>query len=458
MGSEAPYAQLSGLTSHHAPTKPGPSDDEGQTVTLSGTGPAEPPLQIAYLLTHYPRVALTFISGEIDAMEARGIGILPIAVNEPGRDDLKSEDALGRHARSIYLKASPARLLGSFLGALARHPLAMLGLIWLAVRSSRADLNIMVRRLVHLAYAAATARECERRGIRHLHAHFGQMPATIAWFACELLNRGGRTRASWSFTIHGFQDFVEDTVARLDLKAASASFVVCISDFTRSQLDRVSDPRYWDRYHVVRCGIDLTAFPFRGQRAARVVPRIVTVGRLSPEKGHLVLLRAVKVLKDQGVDVEVQIVGAGPFETAIRAEQDRLGIADRVIFEGEQPPEIVSSLLAEADMFCLPSFSEGLPVSIMEAMAIGVPVVTTWISGIPELAVNEVTALTVPASNAEALASALKRVAQDGALRDRMVVAARKEVERMHSAQGSGAQMAALFEPFVHGPRLEAAE
>lgn len=426
-------------------------------MTLSETGPAAPPLQIAYLLTHYPRVALTFISGEIDAMEARGVGILPIAVNLPGSDDLKSDDARARQARSIYLKSSPAKLLMATLGTCLRHPIAMLGLAWLAIRSSRADLDIMARRLVHLGYATVTARQCRNAGIGHLHAHFGQTPATIAWLTCELMNRTSAGKVSWSFTIHGFQDFVEDTVARLDLKAASASFIVCISDFTRSQLDRVSDPRYWDRYHVVRCGIDLKAFPFRGKRPARPVPRIVTVGRLSPEKGHLVLLQAVGALKDEGIDVEVQIVGAGPFEAAIRAEQARLGLGERVVFEGEQPPATVSKLLADADIFCLPSFSEGLPVSIMEAMAIGVPVVTTWISGIPELAVNEVTALTTPASNVEALAAALKRMAQDPALRDQIVVAARAEVERMHSAERQGAQMAALFEPFLHGPALEAA-
>lgn len=390
-------------------------------------------MQIAYLMTHYPRVALTFILGEIDAMERMGQPIFPIALNMPETADLSSDEAHERQARTTYLKASKSRLAITLLSMALMHPFAMASTFLLAIRSARLDLNLIIRRIAHFCYAAQTARLCRANSISHLHAHFGQTPATIAWLACEILNRTSDQKTSWSFTIHGFQDFVDDAVARLDLKAASAAFIVCISDYTKSQLCRVTDTRYWHRYHVIKCGIDLKAFPMRTLIPDRQIPRIISVARLSPEKGHLILLNAIKMLRDEGVHAELQIIGAGPFEESIRREGGRLGLDDVVTYSGELLPSEVARELADADIFCLPSFSEGLPVSIMEAMAIGVPVVSTWISGIPELAINDFTALTVPASDTEALASALRKVAEDKQLRKALADNARIAVEHLHN-------------------------
>lgn len=404
---------------------------------------------LAYVMTHYPRVALTYIAGEIDEVERRGGRIFPIVMNPPAPEDLTTEEALERHRRSIYLKASPARVFLAALGAAAAHPIKMAGLVFQAIRSARSDLGIMGRRLVHLCYGALAAKDCRERKIRHLHAQFGLAPATIAWFACEILNFDGGAASTWSFTIHGFHDFVNETESRLDLKAASASFVICISDFTKSQLCRVTQPRYWDRFHVVRCGIDLAAFPMRVPRPQREAPRIAIVGRLSPEKGHGILLDAVSKLSKAGDQVEVEIIGDGPFGEELRKLAAELGVEKSVIFSGELLPDEVARRLADADMFCMASFAEGLPISIMEAMAIGVPVVTTWIGGIPELAVDEVTALTVPPGNSEALAAAIRRLVGDPALRERLTSAARAAVERMHSRDSNGAQLTRLFTALV---------
>jgi glycosyltransferase involved in cell wall biosynthesis len=307
----------------------------------------------------------------------------------------------------------------------------------------------MGRRVVHLSYAALAAKHCQEQGIRHLHAQFGLAPATIAWFACEILNFDRRPASTWSFTIHGFHDFLNETEARLDLKAASASFVICVSDFTKSQLCRVTDPRYWDRFHVVRCGIDLAAFPFRNHRPQRKAPRIAIVGRISPEKGHGILLDAVSKLASESVAVEVEIIGDGPSADAIRLQAAKLGIEKRVSFAGELLPGEVSRRLTDADIFCMASFAEGLPISIMEAMAIGVPVVTTWVGGIPELAINGVTALTVPPGNGGALAEAIKQLIANEPLRERLVVAARAAVERMHSREANGVDLAGKYRTLI---------
>jgi glycosyltransferase involved in cell wall biosynthesis len=396
-------------------------------------------------MTHYPRVALTFIAGEVDEIERRGGRIFPIVMNAPAPADLSNEEARDRWRRSLYLKSSPLRIAEAMLATTAAHPLKMARLVVTATKSAGWNLGLVARRLAHLSYAALAARHCRVQRIGHLHAQFGQAPATIAWFAREILNFGPDATCTWSFTIHGFQDFVDESVSRLDLKAASASFVICVSDFTRSQLCRVSDPPYWYRFLVVRCGIDLAAFPLRRPRPMRVVPRIVVVGRLSPEKGHGVLLEAVRKLADEGITVEVEIIGDGPLSDVIRHQEVALGLEDRVIYAGELPPDEVSRRLADADLFCLPSFAEGLPISIMEAMAVGVPVITTWIGGIPELAVNEVTAMTVAPGNSETLAIAIRRLVGDAALRDRLARGGRAAVERMHSREANAGQLADKF-------------
>lgn len=408
-------------------------------------GAADAKFRVAYVMTHYPRVALTYIAGEIDEVERCGGRIFPIVMNSPAAEDLTTDEARERQRRSFYLKASPLSVAAAAIGAAAAHPIKMARLAFTAVRSGRSDPSIIGRRLIHLSYAALAATYCRKEQIRHLHAQFGLAPATIAWFACEILNFDRSAPATWSFTIHGFHDFVNETESRLDLKAASATFVICISDFTKSQLCRVTNPQYWDRFHVIRCGIDLTAFALRPPRPNRKVPRIATVGRLSPEKGHGILLDAVSRLSQAGLPVEVEIIGDGPFGEKLRKLAIELGLETSVIFSGELLPDEVMRRLADADIFCMASFAEGLPISIMEAMAIGVPVVTTWIGGIPELAVNDFTALTVPPGNGDGLAAAIKRLVTDPKLSKRLASAGREAVQRMHSRQSSGMELAALF-------------
>lgn len=402
------------------------------------TGP-----NVAYVMTHYPRVALSFISGEVDGMEALGATIHPFAMNKPGPEDLLSEDARARYAKTVCLKADVEKLVGNFFSVAFRHPIGMAKLIGKALGSARGDVPLMARRLSHLLQAATVARVCRKRGIQHVHAHFGQAPATIAWFAAEMMKLDGQ--ATWSFTIHGFQDFVDETIARLDLKAESAAFVVCISDFTRSQLCRLLHPSLWGKAKVVRCGIDLDQFAQRKAKPLSSPPRIISVGRLSSEKGQVVLLRACKLLVERGVPVQLTFVGSGPLEQLLRDEIAASGLQDHVQLRGELPGEEVRKELEQSDLFCLTSFAEGLPVSIMEAMAIGVPVIATSIAGIPELAVNRETALTVAPGNVEQLANAIETALRDEKLRKTMIAAARTKVADAHDRHANVAQMYALM-------------
>jgi glycosyltransferase involved in cell wall biosynthesis len=218
-----------------------------------------------------------------------------------------------------------------------------------------------------------------------------------------------------------------------------------VSDFTRSQLCCVTEPAWWSRFVVVRCGVDLSALEYRSPKRPDEVPTAIAVGRLSPEKGFDMLIEALSILKREGVPQRLVLVGDGPLRGALEDAAESAQVIDLVEFAGELTPEEVRARLAGADLFCLPSFNEGLPISIMEAMAVGVPVVTTWIAGIPELAESEVTALTVPPARADLLAEALRRLASDPQLQLRLSEAARCRIEQQHDQTRWGVVIAERF-------------
>jgi len=314
----------------------------------------------------------------------------------------------------------------------------------MALASAGGSPRRMIRRLAHLVQAARVAREARRERLDYLHAQFGLAPTTIAWLASALTAVTGR-RIPFGFTIHGFHDFVDAPETRLDLKARDAAKVLCISDYTRSQLCLVTDPPLWSRFHVARCGVDLSAFRYRQPRTQDGLPTVLAVGRLSAEKGFDILIEALAQLRQSGAAQRLVLVGDGPLRSALKAAATNSGIADLVEFAGELPSAEVRAHLERADLFCLPSLSEGLPISIMEAMAVGVPVVTTWIAGIPELAEAGVTALTVPPARADALADAMRRLADDAPLRLHLSRAARARVEELHDQSRCGAIVARYF-------------
>jgi len=397
-------------------------------------------LTVGYVMTHYPRNAQTFIAGEIDGVRAAGVEVACFAMNRPDDRELAVPGASDRVADTTYLKDRPFGAVGDVLAVTLRHPIGMSRIVGDAIKSGGGSARRTLRRLAHLAQAARLARAARRQGVRHLHAHFGLAPATIAWFASRIMSLDG-PHIGFSFTIHGFHDFADPAETRLDLKARDASAVVCVSDFTRGQLFLNSDPTGWTRSHVVRCGIDLAAWRFATPSRKAGGPTIVALGRLSAEKGLGILMEAMAQLPG----VKLRLVGDGPERVALMVLANRLGVAERTTFVGELPPDQVRAELRGADIFCLPSFSEGLPVSIMEAMAAGVPVVTTWIAGIPELAQDGVTALTVPPARADVLADALRQLADDPALGVKLATAARTRVEELHDQTINGRAMADLL-------------
>ena len=404
------------------------------------------PLRVAYVVTHYPRLAQTFISEEVRALRAAGVEVVTTSVNRPEPSDVAGPEGRREEAATLYLKSVGALAAArAVLAALRRGPGAVLAVWWALVGPARFDVRAVIVRTVHVVEGVLLWSHCRRIGVRHLHAHFGGGTSNAAWCAVELARRIETDRWTWSMTIHGPHDFMNERDCLFDRKAASASFLVAISDFTRSQLLRNIDPADWPKVRVIRCGVDLEAYALRPEHAPSPVPNLLMVGRLAPEKGHVVLVEALALLAKRGVVADAQIVGGGPFRDEIEDAARRAGVAEHVHLLGERPPAEVRALLTEADVFCLPSFAEGLPVAMMEAMAIGTPVATTFISGIPELAVDGRTAAVVPAGDAEAFADGVERLLADPAHAREMAVAARRRVEERHDLHTNVAQLVTCF-------------
>jgi colanic acid/amylovoran biosynthesis glycosyltransferase len=401
-------------------------------------------MRISYLSTHYPLVSHTFIQREILALQDLGFEVFPVALNQAHDGDLLTDIDRSEAARTHYVKGlGKGRIARSLLATGLRHPLAMAQGVLSARAGTGLDLKAGLKRELQFLEAVLVWRHSVRSRATAIHAHFGQAPATVARFAAAFGRRTGRGAQSWSVTMHGWHEFVTEDTSDLKRKIDDAALVVGISDFTHAQLMRISNPDCWDHLAVVRCGLALGDFPQRADQSMAVEPLIVVTARLSPEKGHLVLVEALSLLRSRGECMRARFIGSGPFGDEIAAAARRFAVDDLIEFTGALPPSEVAAQLREADIFCLPTFAEGLPVSIMEAMAVGVPVVTTYISGIPELVIDGVTGWVVPAANAELLADRLADVR--GPSRQAVIDAARNRVECRHDITVNAPQLAALL-------------
>lgn len=408
--------------------------------------------RIAYVMTNYPYPSQTFLMEEILGVEGDRFEIAPIAINTVVETDLLTDQHRRESDRTTYIKGlSRGKILATLTRWFVRHPIRTTRLTLSVARTGGTNLKLVLWRVFHLVEGVLVWDHCSRRGISHFHAQFGGPPAAVAMYAADFGRLvAGNGHATWSYTVHGFHDFVNENDIRLDLKTHSATFVVGISDFTASQLMRIADPADWSKISVVRCGIALDRFPLRAPLALRDVPVVVTVGRLSAEKGHIVLLNAVKILADQGLYLQLRLVGSGPYQAEIEREIERLSLTNCVSLLGMLASHEVANELLQADVFCLPSFAEGVPISIMEAMAVGVPVVATSVGGIPELLTNAVTGWCTAPGRADQLAEALGRAVSQGPELNAVLRAARQRVEDLHNAADTAIAMQALFAVNVH--------
>jgi glycosyltransferase involved in cell wall biosynthesis len=398
---------------------------------MSAESAAAASLRLAYLVSRYPAVTHTFVSDEIRALREAGAEIHTFSVRRAAPEEILSEHDAGEFAATQWLvPAAPLSLVDAHLRALAGAPAAYAATLAHALRHRPRGARAALWQFFYFAEAIMLWRGLEERGLRHVHVHFPNVASDVAMLATGYANRRARTaeaRWTWSMTLHGPTEFFDVDAHRLAEKVADAAAVICIGDFTRSQVMACTDPSDWDRLQVVPCGVDVAAFvPVPAPARGRL--EVLNVAAMSPRKAQAVLLEAVALLRDRGVAVGLTLVGEGPERGRLQDMARRLGVADVTTFTGALGHDRVRDRYAMADAFCLPSLAEGVPIVLMEAMACGLPVVASAVAGIPELVKDRSSGLLIAPGRADLLADALHALAEDEPLRVRLGRAGREQI------------------------------
>jgi len=397
-------------------------------------------MRIGYFTAYYPATSHTFIRREIRALEAQGVTIIRYALRADPQGLVEPEDAIEEKRTRFIFKVGAVELFKCVVSRLVKQPTDIIRTFRLALKIGHRSDRGIVRHLAYAVEAIVLADWCQRDKIQHLHAHFGTNPAVVTLLAHEL------SGIPFSFTAHGSEEFEKAPLLSLDEKLRHAAFAVCVSSFGRSQLMRWSPPELWPKIALVRCGVDGAYLETQLQPPPNT-PRLVCVGRIGEHKGQLMLVAAARHLRAAGINFEIVLVGDGPMRRLVEEAIHRDGLEQQISITGWVPGQRVKSEILASRALVLPSFSENMPVVIMESMALGRPVISTYIAGIPELVQPGQTGWLVPASDEIALAEAMREalVAPIDQLAT-MGAAARARVMERHDALKEATKLKELFE------------
>jgi colanic acid/amylovoran biosynthesis glycosyltransferase len=400
---------------------------------------------VAYITTGYPWVSHTFIQREVLALRALGARVDTTAVRRARAEELLSdEDRQERRSTFSLRPINPLRWVRAHLRAILTPGVRWLDGLRTSLRLARLEPRSIAWRLIYFVQAVVLWDHVQRRGTRHVHAHFANVSSDLAMLAAHVGGDGW----TWSFTMHGPTEFADVTAFRLAEKARSATFVACISDYCRSQLMSLLPAEEWAKLLVVHCGVDPAQFAPSDSGAsdpAGGTVRLVCVARMTTIKGHAVLLAAARLLRERGVAFQLTLVGDGPERELLERQVMAQGMSDVVTFTGSLEPRAVRAAITDSHVLCLPSFAEGVPVVLMEAMSCGIPVVCSHIAGIPELVRDGESGLLVRPGRPDLLADAITILAADGDRRREMGLAGRRQIEREYDVAASAALLLDAF-------------
>jgi colanic acid/amylovoran biosynthesis glycosyltransferase len=383
-------------------------------------------MRIGYLINQYPLPNHAFIRREILELEREGVEVVRIALlgwTAPVVDEQNGQE----QRRTLYVqKLGCMKLISTFLSFVVAAPLAMASAVGLVLRGVRSSSRSLLVHLFYLVEACTVASIIRKERIQHLHAHFGTNSAEIAMLACCLAKK------TYSFTVHGPEEFDKATSLGLVTKIERSAFVVAISSFGRGQLFRWLTPAHWNKVKVVHCGLE-PEFHDHAVPGPGSAKRLVCVGRLSEQKGQLLLIQAAQLLVQRGLDFELILAGDGELRERLGEEIRVRGLDGKVALTGWLSSAQVREQILNSTALVLPSLAEGLPVAIMEAMALRRPILSTYVAGIPELVRPGVNGWLFPAGSAEDLANAMEAclTSTPGQL-ERMGDAARSSVLKRH--------------------------
>lgn len=415
--------------------------------------------KVAYITSRFPTFTETFILDEILEHQRRGNlieiyslmrhreALIDLADLLRGRwrpaEAITDPDVLAVIGRVHFRPFISFSILAANWHYLRRRPRAYLSAIAEVLRGTFGSTNFFLGAIAFLPKSAAFAYDMERSGVTHVHAHFATHPALSALIIHRL------TGIPFSFTAHGHD--VHCDCRMLGEKLAAAEFAVAVSEYNRALIVRECGEQFREKIHVVHCGVDTGYFaPVTFTRPPRPL-RIVCVATLREVKGHSYLVEACHLLRQRGIAFHCDLIGGGELQSRIETQIASTGLCDVFTLHGPQPRNVVRRALQESDLAVLPSvlasngMREGIPVSLMEAMACGLPVVSSALSGIPELVKAGVSGILVAPRDSAALADALEQLERDGALRARMGHAGRNKVAHEFNRAANTAALAALF-------------
>jgi len=372
------------------------------------------PVSLAYIVSQYPNLSMIFVTREVLQLRALGFTMDVVSINATDREakDLTAYE-IDESALTYYIK--PHGVVGAIkahLSTLFRQPRSYLRGWIQAFKLAKLDFIQLFYNIMYLSEALMVGVWMQEKGQQHLHAHLGSQAATVALYVKKIFG------VSFSITVHGPDEFYNAPGQYLTEKVIAADFICCISHFARSQLMKLSPYEHWHKLDVVRLGVDSSVFSPRPFNPSPEVFEIICVGRLVPAKGQHIIVAALQTLVKKGHQVRLRMVGDGPDRASLEKQVELLGLVDQVIFEGAVNQDRIRALYALADIFSIPSFAEGIPIVLMEAMAMEIPCVTTRITGIPELIRNGEDGLLVAPSDIQGLADALERLITDVQLRE----------------------------------------
>jgi len=404
---------------------------------------------IAYLTSVYARAGDTFIRREVQALRQMGWTIRTFSIRRADASERVSEDIASEQATTVYiLEQGLFRLLAALLRMSFKYPARMRRAILQAMSVRWPGLKSAIWHFVYLMEASYLAEQLIAARVELLHNHIAMNSATVAMLASTL------SGVPYSLTVHGPHEFFASEHWALGAKVASSVLTVCISHYGKSQCMLFSRPEHWNKLRIVRCGLE-NQFLHETSKQLPERHRLICVGRISPEKGQLLLVDAVAELTEEGVDLELVIAGDGPFRDVIANRIHALQLQDTIRLTGWQSSDQVRQSIEESSLLVLPSFAEGIPVVLMEAMALGRPVIATYVGGVPELVTPNDSGWLVPAGSVPDLADAIRdALSFPPHVLAQMGQRGRQQVLAQHSIANEARKLGELFEKILEQARM----
>ncbi len=395
--------------------------------------------KIAYLNSKYTALSHTFIHREVRALRKQGVDVHTFSIRKPSQGDLFDSNSQGEGSVVSLLNNLRSIVHDNLFLIFTRPKSFFRGLLF----SQKLSPPGIKSRLLHVAYHLEASRlvlELEKKDISHVHVHMGNNAAAVALIATKISNK-----LSYSLTIHGPAEFLDIETGKLREKVVGAMFVRCISEFCRSQVMAVVPTEHWKKLHIVHCAVEKLK---NDKHNPGELLNLLFVGRLVPEKGPAILLEVLSTLVTEKRIWQLNIVGQGPIENELKNQATKLGISTRVHFLGALSSEQTLKQMEKSDVLVLPSFMEGLPVVLMEAMARSKVVVSTQIAGIPELVSNRKNGLLVLPGAQSDLKYALQDIMQYKLNVEELGKRAKETVDTDFNVEIEGAKMRNLFENY----------